>query len=488
MSTLSPDSPESSDQPEKPNMPEPSESSGMPPLPPQAIANAAPKRKAGPKIKLPKRWIAAGALLIVLGIGLAWWLSRPRGPEYQTLSLAPESLVETIDVSGVVESERSVSLKAGVSARVLARKVSENQRVAAGTPLLSLDTDTLNLQLSQARTQAQTGQQQARSELDSASNALAELSRRKQQSLVGLRNQVQKAEENLYFLERELGRQQRLLAEQAVTAQSVDQQRQQVEMARIELANVRSNLDTALRTDPELVNARSREQAARTGLENARRSGEAAVALARGSLRQAALLAPFAGTVTSWSVQRGDYLTPGALVARFQDLADLRLVLALNELDFPRVRNGAQVEISFDAYPNQVFKGKVSWLSAASVPSAESQQAGGAGSGSGAGSSAIQVFPVKVWFGNPGMLIKPGMSGDARITVARRDKVLAVPISAIDKQGDRYTVKVLRGGKPVETTVTPGISTLDKVEIKTGLKAGDQLVLDEALPSPGPSK
>lgn len=446
----------------------------------------APVRAAKPR--LPRRWLIAGGLLIAFAIGLTWWFVRPRKPDYQTLSLQPETLLETIDVSGVVNAERTVQLKAGLSAKVLGRLVDENLRVGQGTPLLSIDTGPLRLQLEQARTQAQTGEVQARSELDTASAALAELEKRKPRNLISLGNAVQKAEESLFFLERELRRQQALFAEQAITRQQLDQQSQQVAQARLELRNAQTSLQTAQQTDPELVGARSRLASARNALANARRQGTTGVNLANENLSQAAVLAPFAGSITSWNVQRGDFLTPGAQIARFQDLDDLRLVLELNELDFPRVRLKAPVEISFDAYPNRKFQGAVVWLSAASVPSSESSAA--AGMAGNANTSTIQVFPVKVLFANPGRLIKPGMSGDARITISRRERVLAVPIAAIHKRDGAYSVRILRQGKPTEVPVKVGTSNLEKVEIVSGLQRGDQIVLDaplaQASPSPKP--
>lgn len=436
------------------------------------------------RTRWPRLWLMVGGTLILLAVAGVWWWVHPRRPAYQTLSLQPETLLETIDVSGVVNAERAVQLKASLSAKVLNRLVEENQRVGLGTPLLSLDLASLRLQLEQARIQAQNAEVQARSELDTARVALAELELRRPRNLLSLDNTVQKAEENLFFLERELQRQQRLLAEQAITRQQFEQQRQQVTQAKLELNNARTALQTAQNTDPELVNARSRLSAATKAIDNARRQGGASVNLASENLRQASVLAPFAGSVTSWNVQRGDFLAPGTSLAKFQDLDDLRLVLELNELDFPRVKLKAPVEISFDAYPQRHFKGTVVWLSSASVPSSESSAA--AGLGGSATSSTIQVFPVKVLFANPDRLIKPGMSGDARITIARRERVLAVPIAAIHKHEGSYSVQVLRAGKPTEVPVRVGSSNLEKVEILAGLQRGDQIVLDTPLTKPSP--
>lgn len=434
--------------------------------------------------RLPWYWIVAGILLVLIGLAVLWVLMRPRGPAYTTFTLQPQTLVETIDVSGVVEPERVLTLKAAISSRVLERSVRENQRVPAGTPLLRLDTDTLQLQLQQAQTQALNSDQQATSELRSATSALNELDARHRQNLLGLGNQVQKAEENLFFLERELTRLQRLHAEQAVTAQSVDQQQQQMALARIELSNARTSFETAQRTDPELVNARSRLTTARSNLTNASRQGQANIALARGNLRQAVLLAPFAGSVTAWSIQRGDFLTPGTSVARFQDLADLRLVLAVNELDFPKIRLNQPVEITFDAYPDKPCNGKVVWLSQASQTSADTSAA----SAQTTTSSAIQVFPIKIWFANPKLQIRPGMSADARISIGRSENTLAVPHAAVHKHQGTFSVRRLDPqGKPEVVSVSVGMSTLELVEIRSGLRAGDQVIIEQAMAEASPS-
>ncbi|MBF2052799.1 MAG: efflux RND transporter periplasmic adaptor subunit [Candidatus Sericytochromatia bacterium] len=410
------------------------------------------------------RWLRLsliGLALVMVGLSVWFWRQRQAAQVPELLTLQPESLVETLSITGVAQSERSVVLKAGVSARVLGRRVAENTPVAAGTVLLDLDTSQLASQLQQTRVNSNSNLQQAETELQTAQTQFKELEIRRSGQLLGLQNQLQQAEENVFFLERETARQQRLRAEGVGTAQGLAQQQQQLEQARLQLQNSRLALSNAQNSDPELRSARSRIEQARTALASARRQAGANVRLAEDNLRAAVLAAPFNGSVTRWQVERGDYVTPGSVLGQFQDLKDLRLYLAANELDFPKIQLGASVEIVFDAYPERTFKGAVTWRSAASISDNEN----------------LQVFPVKVWFADPEALIKPGMSGEALITVAARDNALAVPIAAIERKDGQLFVRRWREGEAEEVPVEIGVTTLDKVEVRKGLQAGDQIVL-----------
>lgn len=411
---------------------------------------------------LPRKYLLGGAAFVVLGVGAAWYSSQPHAPAYETLTLQPETLVSTVDVSGIVESERKVTLKANVSLQIGGRRVQENQRVAQGTPLLSLDNANYRLQVNQAQVQRDTSEKQALTELTTAQKALETALTQARYNQVNLSNQWQKAEENLYFLQRELERQQRLYQQKVIPAQSYQQSQQQLQQARLDLQNAKNRLEQATQNHPEVVTARQRVTQAQTALTVARQQGVVNVALPQETLRQSQVVAPFAGAVTRWLVNRGDSAAPATPLAEFQDLQDLRLVLGLNELDVPKVRPGAAVEVLFDAYPEQPFTGSVVAMSQASVSD----------------SNNVQTYPIRVWFANPGFKIKPGMSGDAKITATRKTGVLAVPLGAIERKDDKFVVQVLSAEQTAEERVVKvGISTLEKIEVTEGLKAGEQVIL-----------
>lgn len=419
------------------------------------------KAKGSPH-KIPRRYVIAGSLLILLGVGGAWYWSHPDSPDYDTLVMKPQTLVSTVDVSGIVESERKVTLKAAVSTQIAGRRVTENQRVAQGTPLLAIDNANYRLQVDQAQVQRNTSESQAQTELKLARQALETAQTQARYNQVNLNNQWQKAEENLFFLQREQARNARLYQQKVIPAQTYQQAQQQLEQARLDVQNAKNRLEQAIQNNPEIVNARQRVTQAQTALDIAQKQGRINVALPQENLRQSQVLAPFTGSVTRWLVNRGDYAAPATPLAEFQDLQDVRLVLGLNELDLPRVRKGATVQITFDAYPDTPYTGSVVAISEASVSDNES----------------VQTYPARVWFANPGFKIKPGMSGDAQIQATRKSDVLAVPLSAVERKDDAFKVKVLTADQKVEErTVQVGLSTLEQIEITEGLQAGDQVIL-----------
>jgi HlyD family secretion protein len=414
-------------------------------------------------------WIIFIFLVVAVAALGFFWFKRNANQELPHIVVQREDLKSVIDVSGAVFSERDVVLKASVSAQVLARLSAENQRVASGVPLLRLDASTSALQLQQSRTNLEASLTQAQSELSAAQKALEDALRRKALNQKNVANQQRKAEQNLEFQESEYLRQLRLATDGVVPTQKVDQQKQTLDQARLELKAAIDNLRLQERDQTEISTTRSRIQQAQTNLANARKQGQANIRLAEDSLSKNTVVAPFAGTVARWNVNRGDFVSPGTPIARFLDTLDLRLTLNVNELDLPKVRIGSAVEITFDAFPDTPYQGKVSWISESSVTNSDN----------------AQVFPVKVWFANPKGQVRSGMGADARITASEHKQVLALPIASIHKKDGDFYVDLIEDGKPIQRKVKLGISTLDKVEVLSGLKAGDKIKVETStLPSP----
>lgn len=90
-------------------------------------------------------------------------------------------------------------------------------------------------------------------------------------------------------------------------------------------------------------------------------------------LREATIVAPFAGTVGSVDVRVGEMVSPGQPLATIGDLETLRVETTdLDEIDIVRVSVGQQVAVTFDALPDRVFQGRVTRIS----PMAESGTGG----------------------------------------------------------------------------------------------------------------
>ncbi|MEW6231456.1 MAG: efflux RND transporter periplasmic adaptor subunit [Chloroflexota bacterium] len=125
-----------------------------------------------------------------------------------------------------------------------------------------------------------------------------------------------------------------------------------------ELRIAEANLAAAqAQLDRVKAGARPEEIAAAQG-----RADQAAAAYrqAQSALESATLLAPFAGTVASVSVNEGESVAPGVPVVALGDLSHLRVETDdLSETAVARVRVGQPVAVTFEALPGKTFKGKV---------------------------------------------------------------------------------------------------------------------------------
>jgi HlyD family secretion protein len=416
--------------------------------------------------RLPRWWWVAGLAGVVVVGGTFVAIRRPFAAKVETVVIERRTLREEVDVSGTVEARRSVTLKAEATGPITALAVAEGLRVPAGTALLTIDPETARLQWEQAQRNTNAQVAAAQTELSGAERALVEAESRHTTALRTLTNDVARAETALVQSERDSATSLHLLAEGAVSRSSADQAETQLQQARIARKAARDTLSRARTDFAEVVTARNRVAAARTALSNAQRQGQVTVDLAANALHKATLRAPFAGTVTAWTLNKGDYVAPGTPLGNFQDLNDLGLKLPVDETDLPKMLAGGVVTITFDAFPEKPFPGRIRTVGTASSKVKD-----------------VMVFPVDVRFDDPGHVIRPGMSGDAAVLVSERPNVLAVPLKAVRRAGGRYYVGLVKpvgqakaNAKPSDVAVEAGIVTLDYLEARSGIAAGDEIL------------
>ncbi|MBC7543739.1 MAG: efflux RND transporter periplasmic adaptor subunit [Candidatus Sericytochromatia bacterium] len=410
-------------------------------------------------------WVAGLAGIVVIG-GAFVVVRKPFAAKVETVTLERRTLREEVEISGTVEARRNVTLKAEATGPITALTVIEGVRVAAGATLLTIDPETARLQWEQAQRNTAAQVAAAQTELSGAQRALAEAESRQQTAIRTLTNDVARTETALAQAERDTATARRLAAEGAVSRSSADQAETQLQQAHIALKAARDTLGRARTDFSEVVTARNRVAAATTTLGNARRQGQIAVELAVNVLAKATLRAPFAGTVTGWTLNKGDYVAPGTPLGNFQDLNDLVLKLPVDETDLPKMQPNGAVTITFDAFPDKPFNGRIRTIGTASAKVKD-----------------VMVFPVEVRFDDPGHLIRPGMSGDAAVLVSERQNVVAVPLKALRRQGGKYHVGVTRpvgqakaSAKASDVVVEAGIVTLDYLEARSGVAAGDEIL------------
>ncbi|MDP4030968.1 MAG: efflux RND transporter periplasmic adaptor subunit [Patescibacteria group bacterium] len=177
------------------------------------------------------------------------------------------------------------------------------------------------------------------------------------------------------------------------------------------------------------------------------------------------------GQIKNLSVAKGDLVsvptaltlanTPPALVLVNNDV-DTIIKLNINETDANKVRSGQSVKVEFDAISGKIFSGKVDRVD--SLTFSVSQN--------------VVKFAVYIKLDDKLDLIKRGMTADVDITVASKDNVLTVPSSAVKPFKGGKAVRVIADNGEIEfIPVEVGSKGGGKVEIISGIKAGDQVVV-----------
>jgi HlyD family secretion protein len=380
------------------------------------------------------------AVLLVGGFVVARATTRNK-PEVQESpfrlgKVQSEDLQVSVREVGVVDPEIKVDVKSAVSGRILGLRVREGDVVKTGQVLAEVEPD-----VNQA------------------------------QSLSDVKSGVAQADIKLRDAEKELAAQQRLFDNGLIGSQA--------------LRTFQTSRDLAA---DSLASARSRYQIVE----------DHGIPISGASNSQKArVTSPMSGVVIKKGVELGATVTSG--VSSFNDgtvmftVADLKSLIIrvnLNEVDIAKVRAGQPVRVTLDAYPQKIFTGKVRFV----APAAKVVD-------------KIKVFEIEVALDHLDPAFRTGMSANVEILGERRADALSIPLEALQRREGATVVYRLKGGLPAKeiakarealngrskfvwmsenwkqyfepVPVNAGIATLERVEIVNGLRAGDQIALED---------
>lgn len=231
------------------------------------------------------------------------------------------------------------------------------------------------------------------------------------------------------------------------------------DIAARELARAEALSKAGAISDRDLENARRGDLTARTMLDDAK----ARLAAAQKQLDATNVLAPYAGVVSDRFVNPGDVVAPGSPLVSVVDPSTMRLEAAVPAEQLSAVRVGAPVRFSVTGYPGRTFEGRISSIN----PSADPQ------------TRQVRLF---VRIPNAGNQLVAGLFAEGRVASDSRE-ALTVPESAVDQRGLVPTVLRLRNGRTERIEVTLGArdEAAERFEVRSGLAAGDTLLLGPAL-------
>jgi len=180
------------------------------------------------------------------------------------------------------------------------------------------------------------------------------------------------------------------------------------------------------------------------------------------------LVSPIKGVVADRMIDVGNLAAPDAPLLRIVDLSTVRTTVHVIERDYRLMRGGLEAEVRVDAYPNVVFRGKVSRV----APVLD---------------EVTRTADVRIDIPNPDRLLKPGMYTRVSLRSGTEREGLVIPVAAL-LDGQRPSVMIVEGTPALaqRRMIEIGATEGDLVEVTQGLVAGDQVVtLGNRLVTPG---
>jgi len=248
---------------------------------------------------------------------------------------------------------------------------------------------------------------------------------------------------------------------------TVEQRRADVDAARAALAQAQASYRQALVNTQQV---RLRQEDVKQAKAQVQRA-LAQLRNARIQLADTVITAPRDGVIVEKLVQEGTVISSstsafsqGTTIVRLADMRRIYVDAEVAEADIAQVWVGQKVDVSLDAFPGEVFEGKVIRID----PRTTIEQ------------NVVYVH-VLVELNEVDERLKPGMSATCDFLVDRKENVLAVPNEAIkeDEEGKTY-VEVLLHANPEPKTerryVEVGLQGTTLTEVKKGLKEGEVVV------------
>ncbi len=343
-------------------------------------------------------------------------------PIVQVQSVYAENVAETSEYSATVEAFKTNYITSSTGNRIKNILVDVGSRVGAGQAVVILDNvSAVNQQSAIAGQQASVANQDA--------------------ALASQEASLKSEEINLARQKKDLDRAKELVRIGGGTQQTVDQ------------------LQAAYDAAQEALKARKRAlEASRTSLNASRTSLGASQRSMQTVQENTILRSPISGVVTARNYDAGDL--PGGPILTIQQMNPLKVVVNVNEEEFPKVRIGMPVSITFDAVPGETFNGSVYTIN----PEID---------------QATRTFKVEVTISNGAGKVSAGMFARVKFNYGMVNHIV-VPDRAVVKMqgaGTRYVFVYNPNGTVRYVEVKLGQRLGDRYEILSGLSSGDRVVI-----------
>jgi membrane fusion protein (multidrug efflux system) len=179
---------------------------------------------------------------------------------------------------------------------------------------------------------------------------------------------------------------------------------------------------------------------------------------ARTASEKGVIKAPIAGVVNVLHVDPGEYVGEGDPVLEIVSVDRIKVVVRMPEMDVRFIAKGQPVAVGVDAYPGERWQGVVDYVSYKA-------------------DQDTKTFAVRVVVDNPDTRIRPGMIARAEFKRRIIPDAVTVPLFALRDEGGERILFVEEEGKAHARTVTLGVVEGDRVQVLSGLCAGERAIV-----------
>lgn len=188
------------------------------------------------------------------------------------------------------------------------------------------------------------------------------------------------------------------------------------------------------------------------------RAAQAELVVAKKSLGDSVLVAPFAGIVSQRHAQAGERVALDARVISIVDLSRLELEAAVPAAQIGQVRVGQSVAFRVDGFGERAFEGRIDRINPSTV----------------SGSRSINVYAV---IANPEGVLRSGMFAQGTASLGRIEGALVVPSSAVREEIGQSYVYALVEGRVKKRPVKVGPADPEgRMQVLDGLSPGERIV------------
>jgi len=363
----------------------------------------------------------------------------------ETVKVTLRQFSASVTAIGAVKPQVGAEVKVGsrISGRVKRLHANIKDQVRKGQVIAELEKADLEAIVAQSQAEARF-----------AEAKLAALDELFPREVARAETDVARWDATVILARKDLGRQQDLLKKKLATQVDVEQAQERLAVSEAQLAAARRALD--------LVRAQHAENLKQAQAERDR--DRAALNNAQVQLSYAVITAPISGVIGSVSTQEGETVAAGLNAPTFVtiiDLARLQVEAYVDEVDIGKVKTGQRAVFTVDAFPADDFSGKV----VAIYPKATIQD-----------NVVKYVVAVEIVTPYEGRL-RPEMTASVSIQLGSR-QVLAIPSSAVRREGGKHFVLLSVNGRPELREVRLGWKDGPWTEVAGGLTEGQEIFLD----------